>query len=72
VSDHRFIDPFAYDPAIKSIGKLMGETVPSNVLRIDIWDQPGKIVWFTRGGRHEMDFPHDDIMPVIVAMRMSC
>lgn len=52
----------------------MGERVPCNVRHVDVWEKKGKITWRTKsGGYHEMDWPADgDVMPVIIAMRISC
>jgi hypothetical protein len=77
MADHRFFLPagaFSQRKPSESIGSLMGVTVPIHVLSIDVWDCAGKIVWHTRNGkRHEMEWPADgDVMPIIVAMRMSC
>jgi hypothetical protein len=72
MADHRFFSPSS-DPN-KPIGTLLGVPVPVNVTIVDIWHPTGNIVWFTRTGkRHEMEWPADgDVMPIIVAMRLSC
>jgi hypothetical protein len=72
MADRRLFWPFAYPN--ESIGKLAGETVPSNVAHIDLWSAQGKVEWRTRNGNyHQMNWPADnDVMPIIVAMRMSC
>jgi len=79
MADHRFFHPYVYDAAYtdtpRSIGSLMGVTVPVNVAHVDIWATKGKIVWRNKGSGkfHEMEWPADgDVMPVIVAMRISC
>jgi len=77
MADHRFFEPYVYIAGRnenRSIGKLMDVPVPVNVAHLNVWTGHGKIEWRTRtGGRHEMEWPADgDIMPIIVAMRMSC
>jgi len=77
MADHRFFHPYVYDAAYtdtpRSIGTLMDVPVPTNIAHLNVWPGNGKVQWRTRSGKHhEMDWPPDgDIMPIIVAMRMS-
>jgi len=59
-----------------SIGLLYGQKVPVGVISVDIGgSNSGKptIIWRTdTGGIHSMVVPDEGIIPVVVAMRLSC
>ena len=73
MADRRYFTPYSYKPGA-CIGSLLNVPVPVNVSHVDVWSGDGVIRWTTRSGNdHEMKWPDDgDIMPVIIAMRMSC